>query len=384
MWKKVDDPQLTAASLDREGIRRIYTGQRWRCLEPDKFNGRNHGVGRVGEGICRIMARQLGIDPGIGWIREAEKACSPLTARDADIILATGTPFAAFTVAKRVAERLKRPYVLDYRDPWTQNPHVDAPPRASVIRQETGLVHSAAAVTIVSPSWREVMERSYRLGSKLHVVTNGYDAEELSQVKPEPFDHFAIVYTGNFYPPKRVITPVMAALKKLKQASSRDKYRQWYFHYYGPQGNHVIEEAKRFDMLDRVIAHGVVPRKQALAAVCGAGLAVVITSVTQSLEAEDKGIVTGKVFEALGLKIPILLVSPSGSDVETVIEETDSGRCFSGYDVDGLAAFIAASMSGACPRTRNSNAYAWTHIAQKLDSVMRECVTKAATFLDPR
>jgi glycosyltransferase involved in cell wall biosynthesis len=378
LWKKVDDPQLIEANLNRQKIRRIFTGQRWRCLDPDLFKSRNHLIGWLAGGVCRLIARRVGIDKGIGWIREAESACSTLSAGEFDVVLATGKPFAAFDLAKRLSDKLNCPYVLDYRDPWTQNPHAYSPPRAATIREEARLLEGAAAVTIVSQSWAEAMDRYYRLGPKLHVVSNGYDTDELSQVEPYHFGHFAIVYTGTFYAPKRVVTPVMAALKKLKETSSSDNHREWYFHYYGPQESHVLEEAKHFDVMDRVVAHGVVPRKQALAAVRGAGIAVVITSVTPSLGAEDRGIVTGKIFEAIGLTTPILLVSPSGSDVETIIEETGLGRCFTGDNLDGIVAFLQEVISGARPGTRDSEGYAWTYIAQKLDSVLRGAVTKTA------
>jgi glycosyltransferase involved in cell wall biosynthesis len=323
-----------------------------------------------------VIARYLGIDNGFGWVREAERACSKLTAGDFDVVFATGKPFAAFNLAKRLADKLQRPYVLDYRDPWTQNPHAHSAPSAIAVRREAKLLQRAAAVTIVSQSWAEAMDRRYRLRPKLHVVTNGYDPEELSRIKPHHFSHFAIVYTGTFYPPKRVITPVVAALKKLKERSYGTK--QWYFHYYGPQEKHVVEEAKRFDVNDHLVVHGMVARKEALAAVRGADIAVVITTVMPSLEAEDRGIVTGKIFEALGLKTPILLVSPPGSDAEAVVEETGSGQCFSGQDIDGIAAFFQERIKNAPQAVNDSERYAWSYIAKELDGVLRQVIANSS------
>jgi glycosyltransferase involved in cell wall biosynthesis len=379
VWRKVDDPQLTAVALDREGIRRIYTDQKLRFLDPEPLNASDDKIRRFAGAGCRGLARRLGIDKGTGWIREAERACSNLSAGDVDLIFATGQPFAAFHLAKRLSDKLNCPYVLDYRDLWTQNPHLHIALRPMRIRQEARLLQGAAAVTIVSQSCAEAMDRSYRLGPKLHVVSNGYDPDELSQAEPYQFGHFAIVYTGIFYAPKRVVTPIMAALKKLKESSGDGCSRKWYFHYYGPQQNHVIDEAKRFGVIDRVVVHGVVPRKEALAAVRGAGLAVVITSVFDSLELEDKGIVTAKVFEALGLKTPILLIAPSGSDVEAIVGETQSGQSFGGDNVDGIAEFLREHLLAARCRTKDSESYAWTTISRKLDSILRKVVGKTGT-----
>jgi glycosyltransferase involved in cell wall biosynthesis len=153
-----------------------------------------------------------------------------LTAKEVDVILATGSPFASFRLAKRLSDRLGCPYVLDYRDPWSGNPHVVKAGRKSTIKEEARLLKDAAAVTIVSRSWALALDRRFNLGKKLHVVANGFDPEELADVEPYDFGHFAIVYAGGFYPPKRVISPVMAALRLVKETLVST---EWYFHYYG-------------------------------------------------------------------------------------------------------------------------------------------------------
>jgi len=370
LWRYVDDPQVITLQLKREGIRRILTEHRWRCLFPDFLKCWNQGAGWIIGGLSRQMARRLGIDNGAGWIRPAEQACAHLTANDVDVILATGRPFAAFNLAKRLADRLHRPYVLDYRDPWTGNPHSHPPARSAVIREEARLLAHCAGVTIVSPSWGEAMDRHFGLGSKLHIILNGYDPEDLADIKAHDFGHFAIVYTGNFYPPKRVISPVLAALKHLKQ-TMHGYAGKWYFHYYGGHGLHVRKEAERFGVTEQVVLHGKVPRPEALAAIKGAGIAVVITSIAEEATIAEKGIMTGKVFEPLGLGTPILLIAPAGSDVEMLAETTGLARRFSGSDVAGIASFLADSLSREPLNPKHLEAYAWTTIARQLDAVLR-------------
>jgi glycosyltransferase involved in cell wall biosynthesis len=205
------------------------------------------------------------------------------------------------------------------------------------------------------------------------VLTNGYDPEELTRVKPQVFDHFAVVYAGSFYPPKRVISPVMAALKLFGETTHSNP-GEWYFHYYGPHKDHVGEEAQRFGLLDRVVLHGGVPRSQALSAIRGAGVAVVITSVFESASLEDKGIVTGKVFEILGLETPILLVAPSGSDARLVIENAGSAKGFTGSDAEGMASFLTDVMLGRSSEPTRVSTYAWTSIGNSLDAILRAAV----------
>lgn len=373
VWQDVEDPKRVNAAIEREGIQRILTGHRWRHLVPDSLNCWNRGVGWLVGGVCRKMARSLGIDGGVGWIKAAEQACSTLTPEDVDVILATGRPFAAFKLAKRLADRLNRPYILDYRDPWTGGPHRGRPTRPSTVREEAKLLAGCAAVTIVSPSWGLAMDRRFNLGSKMHVLTNGYDLEELAGVSPYDFGHFAIVYTGIFYPPKRVISPVMAALKRLKETVN-GKAGEWYFHYYGGQDDHVREEAKRFGVTEQVVLHGRVSRSEALSAVRGAGVAVVISSVGVEVTIEDQGIVPAKVFEALGLGTPVLVIAPSGSDIEAIIEATGYARRFEGNDANGITSFLADVMCGRIPGSKDREVYAWAHIVKKMDAILRTAV----------
>ena len=372
-WRHVDNPQETIAALEREGIRRILTSHRWRCLSPDHLNCRNQGLSWFVGGVCRKLADYTCIDREIGWIKAVEQACAFLTAKDVDVILATGSPFIVFELARYLSDRLDCPYVLDYRDPWTGNPHASNSARSAVVQKEAGLLTGCAAVTIVSPSWALAMDKRFNIGPKLHVITNGYDPEELADIKPYDFGHFAIVYTGNFYPPKRVISPVIAVLKRLQETLD-SKGDKWYFHYYGGQENHVREEAKRLNMMDRVVLHGRVPRIEALSAVQGADIAIVITSVAEEATIEDKGMVTGKVFEALGLRTPILLISPSGSDVKIITETTGLGRSFTANDIDGMASFLTDVMCGLTLEPKNLQSYVWKNIAKRLDDVLRGVV----------
>jgi glycosyltransferase involved in cell wall biosynthesis len=165
----------------------------------------------------------------------------------------------------------------------------------------------------------------------------------------------------------------MAVLQHLKETMNGAGH-EWYFHYYGIFEDHIREEATRYGVMDRVILHGRVPRTEALAAVRAANVAVVITSVAEEGTLADKGMVTGKVFEALGLGTPVLLVAPSGSDARAVVAATESGGSFTGSDTGGMASFLMDVIHGRVARPKVPEAYAWTKIAKKLDLVLQEAM----------
>jgi glycosyltransferase involved in cell wall biosynthesis len=374
--RNAEDPERVTALLAEEGIKRVLTGYRWRCLSPEVLKCRNQNLGWLAGGVCRTIARSLGIDRSIGWIKAAEQACSSLGPENVDIILASGSPFIAFRLAKKLSDRLDRPYVMDYRDLWTGNAHETRLSRPATVREEAGLLQSCAAVTVVSPSWGVALDRSHGVGAKLHVISNGYDPSVMTDVQPYDFGHCAFVYTGVFYPPKRVISPFLAALKHLKESLGKSNNRnRWYFHYYGKDERHVREQAERFELNDRIVLHGRVSRREALSAVKGAKLAVVVTSVEEEGTLEDKGIVTGKIFEAIGVGTPVLLIAPKESDATTTTEATGVVRSFTGTDIRGMASFLSEVVSGKVPEPKNVEMFSWTNIAKQLDTVLRNVIS---------
>ncbi len=369
-WCKVDEVEETDAALTKEGIGRILTGHRWPWLLPDQLKCTNAGLGWFLEGIGRKVSRRFGIDPETGWYREAEKACSTLIPHDVDLILATGAPFLTFNLACRLSLKLEKPFVLDYRDPWSGNPHAPNLSDRAVFKEEEKLVKSSSAVTIVSQSWASNLEKRFDLGSKVFVTSNGYDPEMLAEIKPFSFGHFAIVYAGNFYPPQRDIFPVMKALSRLKQLVNV-RNNKWRFHYYGDHDDHVLSTAKRFNIVDNVVVHGNVPRGEVLSAVRGAGLAVTITTIAKVVTPEDMGIVPAKIFEAIGLKTPILLVAPTGSDADIVAQSAGLAGSFSGSNIGEMTDFIADTLQGKTPHANAPEIFAWTNIAKSLDKILR-------------
>lgn len=374
IWRNVENPGKVSIELKREGIKRVLTDHQWRFLWPAGLKCWDQNLGWLAGGICRIIARHLAIDRHIGWIKETERACSKLTPKDVDVILASGSPFVSFRLAKNLSSRLGRPYVLDYRDPWTGNPHADRPPRLATIREEASLLQGCAAVTVVSPSWGVDLDRRYGVGAKLHVVTNGYDSSEMAAIKPCDFGHCAFVYTGTFYAPRRILSPFLAALKYLKESLSETS-KEWYFHYYGAQEDYVREQAVRFGLNERIVLHGKVPRHEALSAVKGASLAVVIVSIEEQASAEMLGMVPAKIFEAIGLGTPVLLITPLDSDATALMAPTGLVKCFTGAQTEGMASFLKDVVSGQGPQPKNTEICSWTTISKNLDTLLRGCMT---------
>lgn len=371
VWKPqfVENAEQVALNLAREGIHPIYTGHRWRFLSPSRLNTKDEGLARLLGGFLRRVARLAKVDTWSGWVPEAEKTLQFLKSSDVDVILASGAPFVSFTLAEKFARRLRRPFVLDYRDLWVGDPHLLSVNPHVLQLEHTALEHSAAVISI-SPSIAAVLAQRCQMASKLHVITNGFDADEMNIIQPTDFEHFAFVYTGTIHPPLRTLLPFMEAMAGLMMGKASLRNR-WRLHYYGLDGDIVLENAAHFGVKEQVTVHGLVPRQEALQAVKGAGLVLVVTSVANQGTVEEKGVVTGKIFEAIGLQKPFLVIAPLGSDVEEVVTTSGLGACFPAQDIRGIQSFIANVMQGNIPQAKNPESYSWERLGQKMDTILR-------------
>ena len=371
-WGQSDGATDVHRRLLREGIRCIRTEHHWQSLLSAGTDRRSAPLVWIAGGLARRGAAILGIERETGWVRDAERACSGLTPDDVDLVLASGPPFVSFELARRLATRLGCPYVLDYRDLWTKSPHAIRPAPQWVVKLERIVVQASAATIGVSPSLAQSLQDEFALAKATSVISNGFDPEEMSAVERHDFGHFAIVYTGTFYPPKRAVEPLMAALERLDTVTPASD--DWAFHYYGPQDDYVQRAAESFRVGHRTRTHGVVPRAEALSAVHGAGVAVVISSVYERASLEEKGIVTGKVFEEIGLGAPTLVIAPEGSDLAGILAATGLGRRFAGTQIDGIVDFLRERMNDPAPQPLDTSRFSWANIGAKLDGVLRGCL----------
>jgi glycosyltransferase involved in cell wall biosynthesis len=368
LWRQGDDSARLVQQLDTLGIRAVYTDHRWASLASGYLRTRDSRLQRAWNGIVRRAAARFDVDFAYGWRGPVLAAMGRVPTFD--VILATGSPFSAFALAQEISETSGKPYVLDYRDPWTSNPHVEGKDGRRTELRERAIAAGAAAITAVSPTLAAMLQSRFALGARVHVLTNGFDQEELAGVSPAQFDDFAIVYTGDLYPPLRVVDPVFAALGPLVGHPARP----WTFHYYGAHGDRVAAAARRFGLESRVELHGRVPRRAALAAVKGAGLAVVVSSVGDGSLPLEKAMMTSKIFDSLGLRTPTLVIAPDGSDIAQVIERAGVAVRCQGCDIESINAQLARIIGGERVPVGDTSTFAWTNIAAGFDAVLKSAI----------
>jgi glycosyltransferase involved in cell wall biosynthesis len=347
------------------GVKFLYTQCRRKLLLP-------HGqirlhvfwttfIGKKLKSLIRSIARAVRIDKMSGWYSEIQKTALAMKPGDFDIVMASGNPYGSFEIAAKIAQKINCPVVFDYRDLWSGNPHMRANKKFRDYNKEKKLLNKCDAVTVVSPSMKHCMEEMFGIGNKVHIIPNGYDINEYTHVKATAFDHIAIVYAGQFIAPNSTPEPIMKAMDLL---NNDDTLPTWKFHYMGPSGKTVNDQIKQYGLENRYMYHGNISREKCLENIKGSSLAVVITSVKKKASLADKGIITGKVFEPLALKKPILTIAPEGSDVECIIR--DRGWTCSSDEVNKIAQIMKSTIAQELKFEAPNELYNWSNISAQL------------------
>jgi len=260
-------------------------------------------------------------DEFIGWKRYAvEAARELLKGENVAIIFSSSPPPTAHLIAREVQRETRLPWVADFRDLWIQNHYL----RHTALRryierrlEKRTLARASVLVTVSSP----LAAKLGRLHNKpVEVITNGFDEDDYSGPPPSPTPYFSLTYTGQIYAGKRDPSLLFSAVRKLLQAGVIDSLR-FRIRFYGPDGSFVEKLAARFRVAEVVSYEGLVPYAEAVRHQRGSTALLLLSWHAP----EEKGIYTGKVFEYLGARRPILVIPRTEGVLDELMEETGAG-----------------------------------------------------------
>jgi glycosyltransferase involved in cell wall biosynthesis len=237
-----------------------------------------------------------------------------------DAILSTAPPITTHIVAQAAKLKLKCPWIADFRDLWATNldnlhhPILHFWDR----RLEKKYLHPADALVTVSRPWADRLQQSYP-GKPVHVVSNGFDPDDFTGTE-ELDQHFSICYTGQLYSGRRDPTSLFEAVHELIEQGvmAREKVR---IHLYGPIEPWVLPLIERYDLGGVVELHGSINRSEALRRQQQSQILLLLGWANP----RETGQHTGKLFEYLGSRRPILAVGGVAGVLTETLEETRAG-----------------------------------------------------------
>jgi glycosyltransferase involved in cell wall biosynthesis len=247
-----------------------------------------------------------------------------------DVVLASGPPHSTLVAGRECAEALGIPLVADMRDAWATNPHFLQPTplhRALALAAERRVCESTAIVTAVSS---DIVREAERLGARRAVVIpNGYDALEMPTLAGTVGMPLVLAFMGRFYTGSDP-TPLLDALRSVLAQVDPGDIR---FEVVGESAPAVQEAVRVRDLESKVRFHGYLPHREALAVIAAADVGVVVIADVPGA----RSVYSGKLFEYLGMGLPVLLIGPVDGAAADLVRSTGAGRVVSHSDVNGIA-----------------------------------------------
>jgi len=236
------------------------------------------------------------------------------------VVVVSGPPFSTLFVARRIARQHGVAWVADYRDLWTLSSYyVLGPVRRRLDRAlESRVVRSAALVTTTSQPLADQMRSAF--GVRSEVVLNGYDPSDLVPLAPvseeRSADPLHIVYAGEIYEGKRDPEPLFAALASMGLGPD-----QVLVEFRGDTVR-LVEAAARRRGVERLVRCGPrLPYAESLALQQGADVLLLLMWNNPG----ERGVYSGKLFEYLGVRRPILMLGFPGSVAADLIRDREAG-----------------------------------------------------------
>jgi hypothetical protein len=240
-----------------------------------------------------------------------------------DAILSTSPPVTSHLVAKTLAEKYHIPWVADFRDLWSQNHYLSY----SFIRNyferklEVKTIRTASAVTTVSQPLADKLALLHR-NKKIFSITNGFDPELINTDNTAVDQSFNIVYTGVLYKGKRDPTPLFVVMNDLsdKGCIKREDIK---IDFFGSPEDWIQEDSAKYHLQEYVTQHGLVTHETAIAEQRKAQLLLLLTWDNP----EEKGVYTGKLFEYLAARRPILSFGHTSGEgvIKELLVQTHAG-----------------------------------------------------------
>ncbi|MGN6868512.1 MAG: hypothetical protein ACTHMY_08920 [Solirubrobacteraceae bacterium] len=271
-------------------------------------------------------------DGGAAWIPAATASALRAVRRHRpSVILSSAPPFASHLVAWMTARTTGLPWVADFRDEFSANPHAEG--RTSWIDRvnrltERRVIADAAGVVTVADYF--VIEEA-PLGSPRRVtVVNGVDAADLAEpsVAPDP-GRFRLSFVGTLYG-DRDLAPVASSLRRLAAAGTIDPAR-CELRIVGSMWLPAAPDAGPV----AVIETGYVDHATALREM-GSATVLLFYAPTSSPAP------SGKIFEYLASERPILCVARRDNLASRLVEEWSAGRAAEPDAPQDIDAAIAA------------------------------------------
>jgi glycosyltransferase involved in cell wall biosynthesis len=305
----------------------------------------------------------------VGWVPFALLRALSLARREPFDCVLTSSPPPSVHLVGLALKRRGVPWIAEFRDGWTfeppQAPFPLATQRAVDRRLERRVVERAdAVVAVTKPIVDDLRDR---FGVPAELVTNGFDPEETAPEENDalldPARH-SLVHTGRMGSAGATPEPLLGALRLLRP----DEAARLEIVFAGPLSEREQELFSAPDLAGVVQTVGSLDRTRTLRLQRAADSLLVVTE-----GASRRSVATGKLFEYLAAKKPILVLGDE-TEAARIVNETGAGFATSAIDPVQIAAALRRLLTSppGLAAAESLEPYAHPAIAARLAQVIEQ------------
>lgn len=269
-------------------------------------------------------------DARVGWNTYAfPAAIKRIKAFQPDLIITTGPPHSTHLMGARLKSMFSLPWVADFRDPWTTiyyNAYLNRTPRTQEKDKslEDQMLRTADGIVVASTGMQEEFEERTQ---RITFIPNGFDPKDFEQTATEIPEKMRIAYVGNLKSNQN-IDGLWLALSSLspEQRSSVE------LEITGNMAADVKESIASYQLEDLIEVKAFVPHREAIERMLNAH--VLLLPIPQS--ENNKSILTGKLFEYLATRRPILAIGPTGGNAADILRDVEKADMIDYKDVQAI------------------------------------------------
>ena len=264
-----------------------------------------------------------------GWYNYAVKAGSEILENEnIDAIISSSSPVTCHLIANALKTKYNIPWIADLRDLWTQNHYYQYSPIRRFIerRLEIKTLSKADALVTVSKDLAETLGTLHK-EKRIYTIRNGFDPQEMNISHVDLTNKFTITYTGILYQGKRDPSKLFKSLHDLISEGKLNP-KEIEVRFYGPKEDWMGKEIEIYRLQGIVNEYGVISRNFALEKQRESQVLLLLLWDNP----EEIGVYTGKIFEYLAARRPILATGGPKGVVKELLVETNSGMYATSVD----------------------------------------------------
>jgi glycosyltransferase involved in cell wall biosynthesis len=299
------------------------------------------------------------------WNKYALKAAQQELVTDRyDCIITSGPPHSTHLVGYKLQKELKVKWLADFRDPWTKMGYLKNVKRSKFAElidkyYENKIVENCDILI----SATKLIKKDFGNLDKIKIIRNGYIE---SNFEHKPAKHKGNEFTINFFgtmPVESNPVYVLLAVYHLRETGIENIK----MNFYGNICNEIKEELTKIDTDNLVTFHPYIPHAEMLGKMIESSMLLLVINNVKN----NEGIITGKIFEYLGSRRPIVALGPLSGEAAEILNETQSGKIFDYKDIEGISKFIRNNINDDFAPTEDSKKYSAKVLTRRLAEVMK-------------